>query len=376
MLFRRTKKKNDTQVLSLKRQKMRIDVVLLATVVFLCLFGLLMIFDASVVAAIRDFGDKYYFLRSQSMWLGLGIVLLLIMSRINYHFFFVYSDFFLLGIIFLLIAVFVPGVGIRALGANRWVNFGFFILQPAELTKLIMIIYLSSLLTSSKKQKLLPFFILIAFIVGLIVLQPDLGTAIIVLAISAGLYFLSGAPLLHFGLLIPAAIAAIGTLAVLAPYRLQRVVTFFNPDIDPLGMSYHIRQILLALGSGGIMGLGIGNSRQKFEYLPEANTDSIFAIVGEELGFIGAFLLIVCFLFLIARCFAIAKRAPDEFGRLVASGISVWIAVQVGINLSAMVALLPLTGVPLPFISYGGSNLVVTLVALGILLNISRQSNE
>lgn len=345
-------------------------------VLLLSLFGLLMIFDASSVAAIRDFGDKYHFLRDQSIWLCFGVVAMFVVSRIDYHYYYVYSDFLLVGIVLLLIAVFLPGIGIHALGANRWVNFGVFILQPAELTKLVMILYLSSLLASHKKSKLMQFLMIVGLVVGLIILQPDLGTAVIVLAISGTLYFLSGAPLWHFGLLVPISVGAVGLLAVVAPYRLRRITTFFNPDIDPLGMSYHIRQILLSLGSGGLFGIGIGKSRQKYEYLPEANTDSIFAIVGEEIGFIGALLLIASFLFLIWRCFIAARNASDEFGRLVAAGIAAWIAVQVGINISAMVALLPLTGVPLPFVSYGGSNLVVTMMGLGILLNITKHAKS
>ncbi len=371
MLFKRRKKNLENAVV-LKRQQKKMDWWIISAAVLLSLFGLLMIFDSSVVAAVADFGDKYHFLRDQSIWLCLGIVAMFIVSTIDYHYYYIYSDFLFAGIVLLLIGVFIPGIGIHALGANRWINFGIFILQPAELTKLIIILYLSSLLTSHKKSKLMQFLIVVGLVVGLIVLQPDLGTAVIVLAISGALYFLSGAPLWHFGLLIPLAGSAIGALAVLAPYRLRRVMTFFNPDIDPLGMSYHIRQILLALGSGGIFGIGIGKSRQKYEYLPEANTDSIFAIVGEEIGFIGATLLITAFLFLIWRCFVVCRKSSDEYGRLVAAGIGAWIAVQVGINLSAMVALLPLTGVPLPFVSYGGSNLVVTMMGLGILLNITK----
>ena len=162
-------------------------------------------------------------------------------------------------------------------------------------------------------------------------------------------------------------------LAITSPYRLNRILTFFNSSHDPLGASYHVRQILIALGSGGLVGLGFGKSRQKFAYLPEATTDSIFAIIAEELGFIGSTILILIFLFLIYRIFSIAKRAPDNFGRLLAIGIGSWFAMQIIINLGAMVALIPLTGIPLPFISYGGSSLVVALFAVGILINIGRQ---
>ena len=209
-------------------------------------------------------------------------------------------------------------------------------------------------------------------VVGLIVLEPDLGTAVIIVGIAVALYFLSGAPVSHFLALIPVLLICIGALAIFSPYRFSRILTFVNPDRDPLGASYQIKQVLLALGSGGVTGVGIGNSRQKYEYLPEANTDSIFAIIGEEVGYIGALIVISVYLFIVWRGFRIARYAPDPFGRLIALGISIWFGIQTCINLSAMVALIPLTGIPLPLISYGGSSLIILMIAFGILLNISR----
>ncbi len=282
----------------------------------------------------------------------------------------------LLGTLVLLLAVFLPGIGVRALGAHRWINFGFFILQPAELAKLTLVVYLSAWFSSHEQGRLLSFLILIGMVVGLILIEPDLGTSIIIVATAVILYFASGAPVAHFGILLPILAVALVGLAIISPYRMARLTTFLHPNEDTQGASYHIHQALLALGSGGWLGVGVGQSRQKYEYLPEANTDSIFAIIGEEFGFVGAAAVILAFLFLIWRGFRIAKRGPDGFGTLLALGVTVWIAVQTIINLSAMVALMPLTGVPLPFISYGGSSLIIELAAVGILLNISRKADR
>jgi cell division protein FtsW len=258
------------------------------------------------------------------------------------------------------------------LGARRWINLGFFVLQPAELTKLVLVIYLSAWFSAKEKGRLASFLILMGMVVGLVILEPDLGTAIIIIATAVTLYFFSGAPVTQFLVLIPFLGTGVLALAVFSPYRFRRLTTFLNPESDPQGASYHIRQAVIALGSGGLFGVGIGQSRQKYEYLPEANTDSIFAIIGEEIGFLGAILLIGLFAFVIWRGFRIAKRVTDPFGRFLALGITVWFGYQVAINIAAMVALIPLTGVPLPLISYGGSSLVMMLASLGILVNISR----
>ncbi len=203
-----------------------------------------------------------------------------------------------------------------------------------------------------------------------------MGTAFIIIAVSLAVYFISGAAIKQFLALLPVSIVGVVGLALSAPYRFRRLTTFLNPGSDPLGASYHIRQILIGLGSGGLFGVGLGKSRQKFAYLPEATTDSIFAIIAEELGFIGASILILIFFLLIYRGFKISQKAPDNFGKLLGSGITAWIAIQTLVNLSSMVALVPLTGIPLPFISYGGSSLVVIMTASGILLNIEREGRK
>lgn len=346
---------------------------LVGVVLILAFFGVLMVYDSSVAIAIRDFGDQYYYAREQLKWLGIGVVAMIILSRIDYHRWYALSLPALLGTMGLLMAVFIPGLGVRALGAHRWLNFGVFILQPAELAKLVLVLYLAAWFSAREKGRFGAFLLLTGTIFGLVILEPDLGTGIILVAIAVVMYFLSGAPLTHFSLLVPVVIIGVMILAISSPYRLRRITTFLNPESDPLGASYQIRQVVLALGSGGWTGIGIGKSRQKYEYLPEANTDSIFAIIGEEVGFLGTIVVVGAFAFLVWRLFRVAARAPDPFGKLLAAGVASWIGVQSVLNIGAMAALIPLTGIPLPLISYGGSSLVIVLAATGIVLNVSRQ---
>jgi cell division protein FtsW len=345
---------------------------MLIAVITLSLFGILMVYDSSVAIAIRDFGNQYYYLRDQLKWLVVGFVALTVFAFIDYHYWYKIALPALLGTLVLLLAVFVPGIGVTALGAHRWINVGFFILQPAELAKLVLAIYLAAWFSRQERERLAAFGVLVCMVVGLVLLEPDLGTSVIIVAIALILYFASGAQVWHFAVILPILVAGVVGLAVISPYRMARLTTFLHPDRDPLGSSYHIRQALLGLGSGGWFGVGIGQSRQKYEYLPEANTDSIFAIIGEETGYVGGVAVILMFVFTSWRGFRIAKRARDGFGRLLAIGITSWISLQAIINLSAMVALMPLTGVPLPFVSYGGSSLIIMLSAVGILLNISK----
>jgi len=331
-----------------------------------------MVYNASVVEADRDFGDKFYYLKFQAVWAIVGLLGLYLFSRVDYHIFKkIGLPLFILNL-FLLILVLIPGIGLKTKGARRWFDFGPFTFQPTETLKTIFALYLASWL--SKKRPFLPFIFLLIVVLGLIIAQPDLGTAIIVVSAALLVYFISGADLLPFlGITALALVLGLG-LIFISPYRKTRLLTLFDPRGDPLGSSYHIRQILLALGSGGIWGRGLGQSRQKYQYLPEATADSIFAVVAEETGFIGAAVLVFTLLLLIWQGLSIAQKAPDMFGRLLAAGITSWLAVQTFINLAGMVKLVPLTGVPLPFISYGGSSLVITLISMGILLNISRQA--
>lgn len=364
--MKKIRKKNQGR----KGKSTRIDYRLLVPTVFLALFGVLMVYDASVIEAYRDFGNKFYFAKQQLVWAGIGLVAMGIMAQIPYWLWKKVGVWAFFATVVMLVLVLIPSIGIKILGARRWIGLGSLTIQPAELTKLTLILYLASML--EKKQRLSHFLIALGVAVGLIFLEPDLGTAIVVAAIGVAIYFFSGASL---GLLL--LFSMIGVLVgiemiVISPYRKARILTFLNPSSDPLGASYHIRQVLIALGSGGLFGVGIGRSRQKFQYIPAATTDSIFAVIAEEMGFIGSICLILLFLFIVKRSLRIARKAPDQFGRLLAGGIAAWIGIQIALNLATMVALVPLTGVPLPLISYGGSSTIVTLAGIGILLNISK----
>lgn len=350
------------------------DKIPFAFVIGFLVFGLVMVYEASSAQALQSFNDKYYFLKEQIKWVVLGL------AASAFTFFFDYKQLkklalpALLATIVLLIAVFLPGIGVRAYGAHRWINLGFTVVQPSELTKLTFLIYLATWLTNKEKGRLLPFLLLVGLLVGLVILEPDMGTAIILFGSAMSVYFLSDSELLGLVYLFPlVTLGAIG-LAVKSSYRLKRITTFFNPDVDPLGASYHIRQVLISLGSGGLFGLGLGNSRQKYSYLPEATTDSIFAIIGEEMGLIGTTALIIAYGYFFFRCLKLTLTVDDQFGRLLGIGIVFWLCFQTVVNLASMVALIPLTGVPLPFISYGGSALMVELVGVGILGNIWKQN--
>ncbi|OGH11530.1 MAG: cell division protein FtsW [Candidatus Levybacteria bacterium RIFCSPLOWO2_01_FULL_36_13] len=350
------------------------DLVLLFSVFFLTIFGLFMIYDASSFVAFRDFSDKYHFVKDQSFWVFLGFLSMTFFANFNYHKLYNLALPLLIVSIVLLFMVFIPGLGLKLLGANRWIDFKLFTLQPSEVIKLSLAIYLSAWFSTKEKGRLSAFLLLIGLVLALIILQPDMGTSIIVLAEAITIYFLSGANILHLLVLAPITFIIGVIVAVIEPYRLQRITTFFNFNQDVSNTSYHVRQILIALGSGGVLGVGLGNSLQKYAYLPENATDSIFAIIAEELGFVGAIAIIFVFIAIIIRGFKISSSAKDTFGRLLAGGITAFLATQILINLGSQTALLPLTGVPLPFISHGGTSLIVNLSSIGILLNIRKQN--
>ena len=376
--------KRSKSKVTLKSAFYRPDWLLIFLVLGLTVFGVIMVGNASVVEAYRDFGNKFYYFRLQTFWAILGLSAFFVFSFFDYRRLKKITIPLMLFSLFSLIVVLIPGLGTKVLGARRWLVLGPLTFQPAELAKLSFILYLATFLSNknlspeatepcfSNKRKLWPFLVILGVLLGLIMLEPDLGTAVVLAATSLVVYFVSGAPLLSLTLVgLTGILAGVGMI-LFSPYRRERLSTFLNPTHDPLGASYHIRQILLALGSGGLWGLGLGQSRQKYEYLPAVMTDSIFAVIAEELGFIGGAAILLAFLFIIWRGFKIAQGAPDRFGQLLAVGITAWIGLQALINLAAMVALVPLTGVPLPFISYGGSSLVVTLAGMGILINISK----
>ncbi len=359
------------------------DKFLITIIILLLIFGFVMISSASVVMSYKNFGYNYYYLIHQFLY-GLfpGIVLMLIFKNVDYSVYKKQSRLFLIITIVLLLIVFTPGLSFGAKGASRWVEIWDFSFQPSEFAKLTFIMYLASWLCSKEKEikslseGLIPFIVLVALMAIPLIFQPDLGTLIIIIAIATSMYFVSGAKVGHiFSLLALGVIATIFMIKI-APYRMDRLMVFLHPELDPRGIGYQINQALLALGSGGIFGLGFGHSRQKFNYLPEPMGDSIFAIIGEELGFIGLFFLVVLFLLFAIRGYKIVKNAPDKFGKFIAVGITSWIVFQAFMNIAAITSLIPLTGIPLPFISYGASSLVSSLLGMGILLNISKHSTR
>jgi cell division protein FtsW len=352
----------------------RIDYPLLITIIILTIFGLFMIYNSSSYIAFRDFSDKYHYIKEQAVWAAIGMVVLFIASRFPYKGLYTLSVPILITAIVMLLLVFIPGVGIKVLGAKRWINLGFTTLQPAEFVKLSLAIYLAAWFSNKEKERFLAFCLLVGVVFILVMLQPDMGTGSIILFEAILLYFLSGASMKHFFILGPVIALGGGALILVEPYRAARLFSFLNlHSLD--GVSYHVKQILIALGSGGIFGVGAGNSLQKYAYLPENVTDSIFAIIAEEFGLIGSSVLILLYMVVIWRGFLIAMHAKDQFGKLLAGGIIGFLGIQIALNLSAMTMLVPLTGVPLPFISYGGSALIINLCAIGILLNISRNSH-
>lgn len=372
--------------LLLRSQGEKIDFWLIGTSTILVLFGLLAIYDASVVSAFRDFGDKFYYFKNQLVWASFGFIALLFFSFFDYHKLLKYSPFFLISSIVLLIIVLVPSgllpfVGSEKIyGARRWINIGSFTFQPSEITKLALIFYETAIISKLENYKIkltdafTVFFLPAILATILVIIQPDFGTALIFIAITLVVYFIGNGPIWHFLFAVPAVIISAIIVIFAQPYRLARIKTFLDPNFDPQGASYQINQILAAIASGGLLGVGIGASRSKFAFIPEVHSDAIFAIIVEELGFVGAIFLISLFIFLIMRAMTIAKHAVDFQGRILGMGIVALFSIQSLFNFAAIVALVPLTGIPLPFISYGGSSLFVSMASIGILLNIRKQS--
>lgn len=368
--------------IDLKQAKRIIDVPLLISTAALLTFGLLIIYDATVVAAFRDFGDKLYYFKYQLIWASLGMIALSFLSLFDYHRILKLSLPILGVSIFLLVLVLIPGIGAKIYGARRWISIGNFTFQPSEFAKLALIFYEAAVIAKFQKYKmrlvdlLIVLFIPALVITGLVLIQPDLGTALIFAGVTIILYFVGNSPLWHFIAAIPLGILAVVASILQHPYRLERLKSFLDPTHDPLGSSYQINQILIALTSGGLLGVGLGGARSKFAFIPEVQSDAIFAVAVEELGAIGALFIIGLFLFLISRGLKIAREAADNEGKYLAMGIVGLIAIQSLFNIASVVALIPLTGIPLPFISHGGSSLFITLASIGILVNIKKQSAE
>ncbi len=355
----------------------RADYKLLAAVAGLMCFGLVMVYSASA-PAVPD--DPSYWFRRELLWTGLGLVALLVTMNISYDRWRHISVIVMFGALALLILVLVIGKNIN--GGQRWLPIGPFSFQPSELAKLAFTLYIADWLSRKGEQVstfmygLVPFAILTGVILVLVLLQNDMGTAIIIASFAVAMFFTAGANPVH---LFPMLISGGVTFALVtfsSPFRVARLAGFRDPLNCAASTSYQVCQGLIALGSGGFTGLGLGASRQKAGYLPNPWTDSIFAVIGEELGFLGCLVLISLIVFLAYRAFRAGRRAPEMYGALLATGIACWIAIQALLNISSVIALIPFTGVPLPFVSFGGSSLVTTMAAVGILLNISRYSTH
>ena len=359
------------------------DYVLLGTTLFLVFFGLIVLSSASLVLSQNRYGNTFYYLVHQLIFGALpGIILMSVASVVSYTIWRRLAPVLMLVSIGTLVLVLIPNVGIEIGGAKRWLNLGITTFQPSELAKLSLILYLAAWF--DKKQHsigdlvsgYIPSLIIVGLFVGLIYLQPDLGTLIIISLIAASMFFVAGTKLRHLATTAVLAFTALYLAIRAAPYRVARLVTFLDPSYDPQGIGYHVNQALLAVGSGGLLGYGFNRSLQKYNYLPEPMTDSVFAIMAEEMGFIRTALIVAAFAVLIYSGFKVAQNAPDDFSRLLAVGITSWIGIQTFINIGALIGILPLTGIPLPFLSYGSSNLIVTLLGIGILLNISKHAHK
>jgi len=358
------------------------DYMLLAAAAILVVTGLLAVYSASFAIGYREYGDTNYFVARQAVFALLGIAAMAFFMRLDYTKLRGFSLPILIVALGGLVIVLIPGLGVERNGASRWLDIGPVSIQPSEFAKLAVIIYISAWLASRGQQihrfslGFVPFVLLLGIVGGLIIAEPDMGTTLIILLTASTLFFVAGAPVTHLGLLI--AVGGLISYFVInqKDYQLDRLVSFMDPGSDPQGVGFQILQLLIALGSGGPAGLGWSESRQKFFYVPGSHTDGIFAILGEELGFIGLLAILGLFAFFVYRALRVTIRSRDRFAMLLGIGIVSWISYQTLINIGGITRTIPLTGVPLPFLSYGGSSLIMVLAAVGVLLSISRYTSD
>ncbi|GIP39678.1 stage V sporulation protein E [Paenibacillus sp. J31TS4] len=356
------------------------DVILLASTLLLLAIGVIMVYSASAILSFHDFGDEFYYVKRQLLFAVLGVAAMWTTMNVDYWVWKKYAKIGLLVCFGLLVIVLIPGIGVIRGGARSWLGISSFGIQPSEFAKIGILLFLAKLLSEDHypikrfTQGLLPPLGIMGLAFGLIMLQPDLGTGAVLVGASMLIIFTSGARMLHLSMLALVGVAGLVGLILTAPYRLKRITAFLDPWQDPLGAGYQSIQSLYAIGPGRLVGLGFNMSRQKYSYLPEPQTDFIFSIIGEELGFLGGTAVILLFGLLVWRGVRTAITAPDSFGSLLAIGISGMVAVQVIINIGVVIGMMPVTGITLPLISYGGSSLTLMLTSIGILLNISRYS--
>lgn len=353
---------------------------LLGIITTLNLLGMVMVLSASSVTALDTYGSTWYIAMRQGLWLLAGVVMCILVMRVDYHRWRRLAVPALAASVLLLLLVLVPGVGMNVNGASRWLGYGPFSLQPSELAKLTVLLFVADLLARRAawmhdlQLTLVPVTVVFGGVAALLMLQPNLGTTLVLGSIVLAALYVAGTPILPLGALgVVGGLMAAG-LALAAPYRRERVLAFLDPWKDYQDTGYQNIQSLVGIASGGITGTGLGQSRAKWGFLPYAHTDFIFAIIGEELGLIGALIVVALFVALCILGARAAVLAPDRFGMLIAAGVTVWFGVQAFVNIGAVIGILPITGVPLPFVSYGGSSLVFSMVAAGLLLNVARQA--
>lgn len=359
--------------------KSKTDKKLIIPLFILLIVGLIVLINASSIISHDEKGNSYYYFLHQLIYgIGTGLVVFFFCQGISYKKWKKLSLLILFFAFLLSILVFIPGLGFKHAGAQRWLIIGPLSFQPSEFLKLAFIIYLAAFLSKKESYKintLIPFLVIMTIIGGLMAFQSDLGTLILISVVGFIIYFVGGAKIYQLITVVLIYLGSFFLLVRLFPHRMSRFIAFLNPSVDPQGISYQINQALLAIGSGGIAGRGLGDSQQKYHYLPEAMGDSIFAIFAEEVGFLGCVVLIFLFLWLAFRGFKIASKSKDDFAKLLAIGITSWVIIQAFINIAGITSLIPLTGIPLPFISFGGTAMISLLAGMGILINISKQTN-
>ena len=355
------------------------DYGLLTTVLMLLIVGLIFVYSSSYVFAEVQYGDPNHFIKRQALFGAFGLVGMVAMMQLDYRHLRPLSLPIMLLALVGLAAVLVPGLGVESNGALRWIQVGSLpAVQPSEFAKLAVLIYMSAWLVSRGETLrefmlgVIPFVGIVALVGALIMLEPDLGTSVLVALVTGVLFFVAGARLIHVSAVAVGGLLAAGLLILAGGYRVGRVLSFTSAEDDPTGLGFQTLQLLVAFGSGGLWGMGLGVSRQKFFYIPGSHTDGVLAIIGEELGLVGVLGVLTLFLVLFSRGWVIMRRAADPFGSLLAAGVVTWFAFQLLINVGGVTRLIPLTGIPLPFLSAGGSSLFVTLIAAGVLLSVSR----
>ena len=361
-------------------QKKSMDRTILYTVLCLSVLGLIMVSSASSIIAYEKYGDSYYFIKRHGLWMLLGFISMFFFFMFDIDRFRNMSLFFVFLIWVFLALVFLPGFGRTAGGASRWIGVGSFTFQPAEFSKIVITFHLANLLSKEKKMKneprtvFLHFVLVVGITLALILAQPDLGTALLIIIVGGILLYLAGIKCYYVFVYALCTSFLCFLMVFLVPWRFKRIMAFLDPFADPLGMGYQLIQSLLAIARGGITGLGIGDSKQKLFYLPEPHTDFIFSVLGEELGLIGCFLVLILFSIVLFRGFKIAYHCSNDFQALLALGTTLLISVQGLLNMSVATGLVPTTGIPLPMISLGGSSLLITLSSIGILMNINSRN--